>query len=442
MLISVVAMVLCCGLLMAMASGTPRATPWMLDMSGLLPAAQAQLGTINSARFEGGNLGTIERVSPHQYQLHLRSDNDDALPPAWRQWWYAKMENVPTDRPVEFVIKGHGFRNLYVPAYSYDNVRWQLFDERDVSKGSDFDLRLRKRFTQASVYVARYIPYTYSKLLGWLDGLKKRRGVKLSKLGTTEMGREIPYLTITEQSARISSKSRVLVHARTHPGEVGSNFLLEGFVDYLLSSDAMAQRMRRRLIVEIIPMLNVDGVVVGNNRVTPGGLNLEGKWFAHPRHTLLLDTARVPKEVRLLHARYASLAQEPTPITVALNLHSSAGQPEDQMFFFPHFGPRERGYQEAEAALYKKQLRFIDLWRRIQGPSWFNAPPVEGESHFLAKDVPESWWWRNFQDRVMAISVESVYGRAGRFSQRWVTPQDMRRLGRSLAQALARYHGL
>ena len=162
-----------------------------------------------------------------------------------------------------------------MPAYSYDNQRWQLFDERNVRKASDGHLSFGMRFTRPKVYLARYVPYTYTKLLNWLDSLPKRRHIQFSRLGTTQRGRKIPQLTITDASVRMSRKSRVLIHARTHPGEVASNFLLEGLVEYLLGPSEMAKALRRQLIFEIVPMLNIDGVVAGNNRVTPDGVNLE-----------------------------------------------------------------------------------------------------------------------------------------------------------------------
>jgi hypothetical protein len=77
---------------------------------------------------------------------------------------------------------------------------------------------------------------------------------------------------------------------------------------------------------------------------------------------------------------------------------------------------------------------------KIHGAGWFNKPRVGGRS-FLKKSIPETWWWRNFQDRVVAFTIESTYGHAGD-SDRWTTPGDMRRIGASLAREIGRFHGL
>lgn len=415
---------------------------WQLEPNTSLQlAAKAKLPSVNVMAFEGGNLAKVVQRSSTQFDLYLRNDNDDALPPYWRQWWFGKLSHLPTNQKLSFTIKGQVIGGLYMPAYSYDNHRWQLFTEREVSQSAGGELVFSKLFRQSTVYLARYVPYTYSDLQLWLNRIKKNRDITIKSLGKTPLGRPIPQITISNRRYAKRRKSRILVHARTHPGEVGSSFLLEGLVDYALGSSSAAQVFRQKLILDIVPMLNVDGVIAGNNRVTPSGINLESQWYRQTKRPDLLDAARIPKEVELLHAHFLAATKEAAPVTVALNLHSSAGEPDDQVFFFPHFGPRHLGYQAVEASLYNKQRRLIELWQRVQGRAWFNPPPLDGKKFFLTKTMPETWWWENFQDRVMALSIESVYGRAGA-SQRWVTPDDMRRMGKSLGEALARYHGV
>lgn len=395
----------------------------------------------NLAPFEGGNIGRITRRNNTAFDLSLRSDNDDALPKFWRQWFYLKIDDVPVGKTVTLTITGAGMWTYYVPVYSYDNEHWQKFSERDVSQPKKTELRIRHAFRQKTVWLARYNPYTYSDLTAYLETLAKRRGVTQDTIGDTPRGRAIPFVEITDDSVAEADKSRVVIHARTHPGEVGSSFLLEGFLDAVTADTPIAKQMRKHLVIDVVPMLNVDGVIAGNNRVSPTGVNLEGKWYADAKEPMALDEERVPPEVSLMHKKVLELAQSPAKITVALNLHSSGGEPDDNVFFFPHFGPAKRGYGRAEASLYQKQITFIQSFIRAHGPRWFNPPPKDGTRAFLAKAVPETWWWKNFKDQVMALSIESTYGRAGG-AKRWIEPADMRKMGASMAAALARYHGI
>lgn len=401
----------------------------------------ARLTSRNTAMFEGGNMGLVRRTSADTFELNLRSDNDDALPKFWRNWFYGRIDGVPTDRPVTMTLKGAGQWNYYLPFYSYDQKIWYQMTEKEVSQPTRLTVTMRRKFTRSTVYVARYVPYTVTDLTAFLKRIAKRRDVTVGTIGRTPEGREIPSISITTDTGSRQRKSRVLIHARTHPGEVASSFVLEGLVDYLTSNAPEARRLRDRLVFDIVPMLNVDGVAKGNNRVTPRGVNLEGKWYSVEGAPLELAKDRVPPEVRLLHSRVKMLLTDGIPVTVALNMHASGGTPEDSAFFFPHFGPRSRGYTAAESALFERQQTFIKHLANVQGALWFNRPTVDGGRSFAAKALPEAWWWSNFRDRVMALTMESAYGKAGPF-ERWIKPDDMRRIGRSMALALGRYHGL
>jgi hypothetical protein len=129
------------------------------------------------------------------------------------------------------------------------------------------------------------------------------------------------------------------------------------------------------------------------------------------------------------------------PVTMALNLHSSNSAPDTAAFFFPHFGPRALGYAEDEALLWTRQVSFIDSVEAFYGAGRIEPRPVEGGPSFAARSFPESWWWHNRHADVMAITLETVYGRAG-FAPRWVIPTDVRALGRAVALAVLEYHRL
>ena len=63
----------------------------------------------------------------------------------------------------------------------------------------------------------------------------------------------------------------------------------------------------------------------------------------------------------------------------------------------------------------------------------------EGGSSFASKTYPESWWWVNFHDQVMAMTLEMTYGRAG-YSPRWIEPDDLRNFGASLILGIRDYY--
>ncbi|KAG8003667.1 Cytosolic carboxypeptidase 6 [Nibea albiflora] len=59
-------------------------------------------------------------------------------------------------------------------------------------------------------------------------------------------------------------KKLVFLTARVHPGESPASFICQGVIDFLVSQHPVAQILRDHVIFKIVPMLNPDGVYLGN----------------------------------------------------------------------------------------------------------------------------------------------------------------------------------
>lgn len=79
----------------------------------------------------------------------------------------------------------------------------------------------------------------------------------------------------------------IVVIARTHPGESVTSFVCQGLLEFLLGSHPIASILRENFVFKVIPMLNPDGVFLGNNRCNLIGQDLNRVWniateFSHP----------------------------------------------------------------------------------------------------------------------------------------------------------------
>lgn len=90
----------------------------------------------------------------------------------------------------------------------------------------------------------------------------------------------------------ISEREAIILSGRVHPGESSSSFVVEGLIEFLTSDEIIAQRLRQTFVFKIVPMLNADGVIVGNTRCSIGGLDLN-------RHYLNPDLKDAP-EIRAI----------------------------------------------------------------------------------------------------------------------------------------------
>lgn len=64
----------------------------------------------------------------------------------------------------------------------------------------------------------------------------------------------------------IAERKAVILSSRVHPGESNASFIMEGMLEFLVSDIPAARRLRELFVFKIIPMLNPDGVIVGNYR--------------------------------------------------------------------------------------------------------------------------------------------------------------------------------
>jgi hypothetical protein len=151
-------------------------------------------------------------------------------------------------------------------------------------------------------------------------------------------------------------------------------------------------------------------------------------------------TGEVPPEVAVIH-RYAKelMSDGGPPVVMALNLHASNSEPDIRPFFYPHFGPAARGYTPVEVSLWEQQLRFIGNVATRHRVDLIEPVPDDGGGSFATKTYPESWWWANYQDQVVAMTLEMTYGRAG-YAPRWIEPNDVRDLGADLALGILDYY--
>lgn len=70
-----------------------------------------------------------------------------------------------------------------------------------------------------------------------------------------------------EMEAKVRKRKRklpvVFLMARTHAGETPTSFVIQGFIDFMLSQHEIAQDLRSKVMFKVIPMMNPDGVFLG-----------------------------------------------------------------------------------------------------------------------------------------------------------------------------------
>ena len=91
-------------------------------------------------------------------------------------------------------------------------------------------------------------------------------------------------LTITDFSHTKDEELRkkvIVITGRVHPGESNASWVVHGLIRFLLKKDKVSEALRKRIIFKVIPMINADGVAIGNTRCSFIGRDVNGL-FGNP----------------------------------------------------------------------------------------------------------------------------------------------------------------
>ena len=70
----------------------------------------------------------------------------------------------------------------------------------------------------------------------------------------------------------------MFITARVHAGETHSSFIMYNFIKELTSNEGKYEDLLNNFVIKLVPMMNVDGVVIGNSRSSIIGLDLNRRW--------------------------------------------------------------------------------------------------------------------------------------------------------------------
>uniref|UniRef100_H0X4R2 Cytosolic carboxypeptidase 2 n=1 Tax=Otolemur garnettii TaxID=30611 RepID=H0X4R2_OTOGA len=251
------------------------------------------------SRFESGNLQKAVRVDTYEYELTLRTD---LYTNKHTQWFYFRVQNTRKDATYRFTIvnllKPKSLYTIGMKPLMYSqldanihNIGWRRegneikYYKNNTDDGQQpfYCLTWTIQFPhdQDTCFFAHFYPYTYTNLQCYLLSVANNpiqsQFCKLRTLCRSLAGNTVYLLTITNPSQtpqQAAAKKAVVLSARVHPGESNGSWIMKGFLDFILSNSPDAQLLRDIFVFKVVPMLNPDGVIVGNYRCSLAGRDL------------------------------------------------------------------------------------------------------------------------------------------------------------------------
>ena len=389
-----------------------------------------------SADFENASLQKAELVGMDNITSNGQSDVT-----VYKYEIEAKVDPVnpvdtslaPSSRWFHFLIKNCNGQTINLKftnsdptgaVYSYDGVNYIRFNEEE--RVGRFNVQ--KQFENDSVYVAYYVPYTYSKLMKRVHEWNRNECVLLSSIGQSTRGLEMPLLIITDGIKGISNKYNagsseiteqllkkackgkkiVYIHGRVHPSESPASWNLDGIIDGITADSRMAKELREKAVFFILPFTNPDGVAGGCSRSNMEGINLEINW-ARGNDQTAVEVKNMKRFLNSLLSKHR--------IDLVLNMHS---QIDNSATFWVHSA------ESTSDECFRKLMLICST--TTSGNPYFNNDELSYSG--CAERYMEGWFWNQFKERTPAITFETPYGYYHHDSTGvWVTTDNLRKMG-------------
>jgi Zinc carboxypeptidase/Cytosolic carboxypeptidase N-terminal domain len=402
---------------------------FIFSVLGLLASSVVSGAVTFDSSFESGNGSGFNEVSSGLYEFQIEADSNSTD----RQWYYFEV-NGATGQNLTFRITNIASTNITShwtdarPVYSTDGgTTWQRTPGSVSNTSSTYTFT--HNFANDSVRFAMHYPYTYTmvtaKIAEWVaDPL-----VDSEVLGQSIQGRDLTHLTITEPGYTVGDgRLGIWVTCRQHAAEVTSNYTLEGFMEFLLSDDDQARALRHNAVVHVVPMVNPDGVMLGNYRDSSMGLDLNREWDGR-------STMSTSPEIYLVQESIADWVSGGNDYSFYGDLHSTSGSSSSHYAFYsdssvqPPLYPTPSTYYSDTVEFMTKVAAHAGHFNRFTG----STPTVNQR---MSDDR------QKMQYGVLAYTFEGVYCKVnyGPRASQWITRDDHRLTGDALGRSFVEYY--
>lgn len=285
---------------------------------------------------EGGNAYNVRRLSENHFSIQMKPESPSVFkyPDHHSYWFYFKVEGA-VGKGIKMDITNCDWMpshwKKYKPVYTYakdpDSLAGVVWHRIEKTRLTGNTFSFVQRFEENPAWVALRYPYNYTREKRYIKSIRKNEYVDVEELGKTAMSNPLYMVVVTDKKAPKDRKKGVLVYAREHGVEQDGSWVTEGMIDFLLSSEPLANILRRNVIFMVVPVISPDSVILGRT-VDPTTGEYTGRELVKNK----MDSI----EATLLYNRVKRFTEEGGTLDISISLHNPHGTEPN---IYPHYRP-------------------------------------------------------------------------------------------------------
>lgn len=224
------------------------------------------------ADFENGHLGKYKIIQPDTISVGPVSGHRDL-------WFSFKIKGVKHKKiSIVFEMKnkeklGANFGGVVnnTAMVTYDGKGFEIIKDVGFSfkipgvTSGNYIQKLTHVFREDEALVSYCAPWSNTRMAELAEKLKSDKRVQIDSIGKSKF-KNLPltYFKVTDSSSPDKTKKKLFYLAREDSYEAGGSWAVEGILKFILSEDAVAKEMLKKMVFYIFPVFSVDGVAIGS----------------------------------------------------------------------------------------------------------------------------------------------------------------------------------
>ncbi len=235
------------------------------------------LGIHASNDFDGARLNGFQKENDSTALVIIQPENE----PINNSAYYAFK--IWSENPKQLYLKFQypdEYKHRYIPKIKR-NGTWKIIDTSQVYNKNGVTTIKINDIDRTPIIIAAQEIQTSKDVAQWYTNLVagKENYVRLKSFGKSTLGKNLPVLDIYKGDKK--NKDIIVLLTRQHPPEITGYYAFQEFLKTILTNSQLSDNFLNKYRILAFPIMNPDGVDLGNWRHNAGGVDTNRDWSVY-----------------------------------------------------------------------------------------------------------------------------------------------------------------